>query len=145
MRQVGELYYKKQEGISDDPDIQELFEKIRNSEAEIAEAEKQIDTLKGICRCKNCGAEMRITDNFCMMCETNGKTILRCSNRRQWILRQLSQIFLKKTQQRKKRQQRKSRQRKNSRRSRTARRKRRDKRADGGCRSKGRWRGQSGI
>ena len=44
MRQVGELYYKKQEGISDDPDIQELFEKIRNSEAEIAEAEKQIDT-----------------------------------------------------------------------------------------------------
>ena len=70
MRQVGELYYKKQEGISDDPDIQELFEKIRNSEAEIAEAEKQIDTLKGICRCKNCGAEMRITDNFCMMCAT---------------------------------------------------------------------------
>ncbi|MDO4454112.1 MAG: zinc ribbon domain-containing protein [Eubacteriales bacterium] len=70
MRQVGELYYKKQEGVSDDPDIQELFEKIRNSEAEIAEAGKQIDTLKGICRCKNCGAEMRITDNFCMMCGT---------------------------------------------------------------------------
>lgn len=70
MRQIGELYYKKQEGISDDPDIADLFQKIQNCEAEICEAEKQIDTLKGICRCKNCGAEMHLTDNFCMMCGT---------------------------------------------------------------------------
>ncbi len=70
LKTVGELYYKKQEGISEDPDIQNLFDKIKKSQNEIKSAEKQIETLKGIYRCSNCGAQMRITDNYCMMCGT---------------------------------------------------------------------------
>lgn len=70
MRQVGELYYKKQEGISDEEEFAVLFEKIRKNRQEIADAERKIETLKGIYRCKNCGAEMRMTDNYCMMCGT---------------------------------------------------------------------------
>lgn len=70
LKTVGELYYKKQEGISEDADIQNLFDKIKKSQNEIKNAEKQIETLKGIYRCPNCGAQMRITDNYCMMCGT---------------------------------------------------------------------------
>ena len=75
MRRVGELYYKKQDGMCDDPEIQDLFDKITKSKKEIKSAESQIETLKGIYRCKNCGAEMRITDNYCMMCGTKREDV----------------------------------------------------------------------
>lgn len=69
-KQVGELYYKKTGGFCEDEEIAALFEKIRKGKEDIQSAEREIETLKGIYRCKNCGAEMRITDNFCMMCGT---------------------------------------------------------------------------
>lgn len=69
-KQVGELYYKKQGGVSEDEEIEMVFEKIRKGREDIQAAEREIELLKGIYRCKNCGAEMRITDNFCMMCGT---------------------------------------------------------------------------
>ena len=66
---IGEAYYKVHKD-DEDSELEEQFTIIRDAMATINECRQQIQKIKGIRICPNCGAEVAGTAVFCQACGT---------------------------------------------------------------------------
>ena len=66
-QEIGEQYYKLHK---DDPtpDFSENILAVDASLAQIAQLKAEVQKLKGVCTCANCGAEVPATAQFCSHC-----------------------------------------------------------------------------
>lgn len=66
-QEMGEQYYKLHK---DDPtpDFSENILAVDASLAQIAQLKAEVQKLKGVCTCANCGAEVSATAQFCSSC-----------------------------------------------------------------------------
>ena len=65
--QIGQLYVSLHE-IDFDPDFEVLITQLKESSAKIEDLKKQIQDVKGVKRCTNCGAEIPNNSTFCSSC-----------------------------------------------------------------------------
>ncbi len=66
-QEIGKLYVEKYaDNVGED--FAELVSTIKQAEEEIASLEKQINELKGVCKCEQCGAELNEEVSFCSEC-----------------------------------------------------------------------------
>ncbi len=65
--QIGKLYTEKY-GIEGEDEFSGLVKEIKESEDQIVEYKKQIEEIKGVKRCPNCGAEVPKDAAFCSSC-----------------------------------------------------------------------------
>ena len=65
--QIGKLYYSLH-GENYEPDFAILMEAVREAERAIADCKRQIQVVKGVKLCENCGAENPSAGVFCSTC-----------------------------------------------------------------------------
>jgi len=71
--QIGELYFKI---FSESPDerFAALCNVVKQAQANIKEYTRQIQAIKGVKSCPNCGAEIANTAAFCSVCGADART-----------------------------------------------------------------------
>lgn len=85
--QIGKLYFAIH-AFDYETDFGGMINGIKESEVQIAEYRQQIQDLKGVVRCENCGAEMSGVVAFCTSCGTpmpkkinmNVEEMIKCSH-----------------------------------------------------------------
>ena len=65
--QIGKVYVSLH-ADNCEPDFADLIEAIKESEAKVADLKQQIQIIRGIKRCSNCGAEVASNAVFCNSC-----------------------------------------------------------------------------
>lgn len=68
-KQLGRMYFEKN-GKSVSPEYKEIVEQIFHLNDRIDEAKLEIQRIKGITICENCGAELNAGTKFCSKCGT---------------------------------------------------------------------------
>ena len=68
--EIGQVYYEKHKADEMPPEEADKIAEINAISAEISEAREKIKCLKGIVKCKNCGAEILADATFCNACGT---------------------------------------------------------------------------
>ncbi len=66
--EIGRLYYQQHADEPQDADMAPHFQTISDKMAEIEEHRAQVDELKGMRKCTNCGAMISGTATFCNYC-----------------------------------------------------------------------------
>ena len=83
--QIGQLYFSKYRDNADE-DFSFLVEQVNNSLSQIEDLKQQIQHIKGVKVCNNCGAEIPENSMFCIGCgakivmqsEVNTNNFIRC-------------------------------------------------------------------
>lgn len=86
--ELGKVYYEKHKNDEIFAEAPEQMAAIRNAYAEISKYQEQIDQIKGVGKCPNCGASTPADSVFCSSCgaklvhetaiPTEGKTCPQC-------------------------------------------------------------------
>ncbi len=66
--QIGQKHYEECDFDAQDAEMLVLFREVEGQKAQIQEINDRIRALKGITTCKQCGADVRISDTFCGSC-----------------------------------------------------------------------------
>lgn len=66
--EIGKLYYQKYAAEAEDPEILAYLQKIVGNMKEIEGLQAQIHNIKGMVKCKNCGAAINAKAIFCNCC-----------------------------------------------------------------------------
>lgn len=66
--EIGKLYYRKYAAESEDQEILVHARRIASNLQRIEELQEQIRSIKGIVRCKNCGADVDANAVYCNRC-----------------------------------------------------------------------------
>lgn len=69
---IGQKYYE-QTKENPAPEFTELFQSIVASEGLISQYRFEIQKIKGVCNCENCGAEIDVNAAFCPSCGTKNE------------------------------------------------------------------------
>lgn len=69
---IGQQYYA-QSKENPAPEYEVLFQSITASEALIAQYKLEVQKIKGVCTCTNCGAEIDVNAAFCPSCGTKNE------------------------------------------------------------------------
>ena len=87
-QELGKAYYERHKNDEVFPEDSERMTAIKNAYAEISKYQEQIDQIKGMGRCPNCGASTPADSVFCSSCgnrlvheaavSTEGKTCHQC-------------------------------------------------------------------
>jgi len=66
-REIGKVFYNKY-GTTEDSELKELCENVKNSFEKIEELKNQLNIVKGLTICPRCGKENNIESSFCSSC-----------------------------------------------------------------------------
>lgn len=87
--EIGKLYFQKHADDAEDA-FMEMFQVVRDAEQKINEYREQIQNIKGVQRCPQCGAEVPRGNAYCSYCgakieqpqnaQPQNETILKCAN-----------------------------------------------------------------
>lgn len=78
-KEIGKLYISLHSSDYESP-FSALIDSVKTSEKKIIALKKQVNDIKKIAHCKNCGAELSSTDTFCSVCGQKAEPILSTSD-----------------------------------------------------------------